>query len=100
MPVIPIPVPFASSDVATTASPALSRVHRPEAMGAFQFVVLSSLRAVQLTRGCLPRIDGGNHKRNVIAQLEVAEGKVMELVRAPATVDDPVAEATAEEVLV
>jgi hypothetical protein len=49
-------------------------------MGTFQFVVLSSLRAVQLTRGCRPRVEVGDHKRNVIAQMEVAEGKVFELL--------------------
>ena len=76
-------------------------IHRPADMGTFQFVVLSSLRAVQLTRGCRPRVEVGDHKRNVIAQLEVAEGKVFELL--PSAV--PLVEATAapvpvEEVLV
>jgi DNA-directed RNA polymerase subunit K/omega len=46
-------------------------------VGAFQFVVLSSLRAVQLTRGCRPRIDGV-HKHTVMAQLEVSQGKVIQ----------------------
>ncbi|HXQ77262.1 MAG TPA: DNA-directed RNA polymerase subunit omega [Gemmatimonadaceae bacterium] len=46
-------------------------------MGKFQFVVLASRRAVQLTRGCTPRVTGG-HKRTTIAQLEVAQGKVVE----------------------
>lgn len=53
-------------------------------MGAFTFVVLSTLRSTQLIRGCLPRVDGA-HKRTVIAQIEVAEGKVMQLL-APAVV--------------
>lgn len=75
-------------------------IHRPEGMGAFQFVVLSSLRAVQLTRGCRPRVDGGDHKRNVIAQLEVAEGKVTELIPAPAAVEAATEEVPADEVLV
>ena len=75
-------------------------IHRPEGMGAFQFVVLSSLRAVQLTRGCRPKVDAGDHKRNVIAQIEVAEGMVTELVVAPAVVDGPAVDAPAEEVLV
>ena len=75
-------------------------IHRPEGMGAFQFVVLASLRAVQLTRGCRPRVDGGDHKRNVIAQLEVAEGKVTELIPGPAAVDAPTEDVPAEEVLV
>jgi len=46
-------------------------------MGKFQFVVLASLRAVQLTRGCTPRVTGV-HKRTTMAQLEVAQGKVIE----------------------
>jgi DNA-directed RNA polymerase subunit K/omega len=46
-------------------------------MGKFQFVVLASLRSVQLTRGCTPRVTG-SHKRTTIAQLEVAQGKVIE----------------------
>ena len=50
-------------------------MNRPSEMGKFQFVVLSSLRAAQLLRGCLPRIDGG-HKTTVVAQLEIALGMV------------------------
>jgi hypothetical protein len=48
---------------------------RPSDIGRFQFVVLSSLRAAQLLRGCVPRIDGG-HKRTVTAQLEISLGMV------------------------
>ena len=51
----------------------------PPALGKFQFVILASLRAVQLTRGCLPRVEGV-HKNTVIAQLEVAAGKVIQEV--------------------
>jgi hypothetical protein len=51
-------------------------VQRPPGVGVFQFVVLASLRAAQLTRGCRPRVDDVQHKVAVIAQLEVAEGKV------------------------
>jgi hypothetical protein len=50
-------------------------IQRPAGMGAFQFVVLSKLRAAQLMRGCRPRVDG-MHKPTIIAQLEVSEGKV------------------------
>jgi len=50
-------------------------IHRPSGIGAFQFVILASLRAVQLTRGCRPRVDGV-HKNTVLAQLEVSVGKV------------------------
>jgi len=44
-------------------------------MGAFEFVVLSTLRAAQLMRGCRPRVEG-DHKPTIIAQCEIAEGKV------------------------
>ena len=47
-------------------------------MGGFQFAVLSTLRAAQLMRGCTPKVDGNGHKRTVIAQTEVAEGKVQQ----------------------
>ena len=56
-------------------------VHRPSEFSAFEFVVLSGLRAAQLMRGCIPRIEGG-HKRIVTAQLEVATGKVVQAARA------------------
>jgi DNA-directed RNA polymerase subunit K/omega len=46
-------------------------------MGAYQFVTLAALRAAQLMKGCRPRVDG-THKAIIIAQLEVAEGKVAE----------------------
>ena len=52
-------------------------MQRPSGIGAFQFVILASLRAVQLTRGCRPRVDGV-HKHTVMAQLEVSQGKVMQ----------------------
>ena len=50
-------------------------IQPPVGMGNFRFVVLSALRAVQLTRGCVPRVDG-DHKKTVTAQPEVAQGKV------------------------
>ena len=50
-------------------------IERPPGLGAFQFVVLATLRAAQLMRGCRPRIDS-THKTIVTAQFEVAEGKV------------------------
>ena len=52
-------------------------IQPPVGMGAFRFVVLSALRTVQLTRGCVPRVDG-DHKKTVTAQREVAQGKVWE----------------------
>jgi hypothetical protein len=51
-------------------------IRRPDEIGAFQFVVVSVLRAAQLTRGCRPRVDG-DHTNAVFAQREVAEGKVV-----------------------
>jgi len=54
-------------------------VTRPLGIGAFEFVILASLRAVQLTRGCRPRIDGA-HKHTVMAQMEVSQGKVVQAV--------------------
>jgi DNA-directed RNA polymerase subunit K/omega len=63
-------------------------VHRPPEFSAFEFVVLSGLRAVQLTRGCTARVDGV-HKHITTAQMEVAAGKVTRstlAVVAPVTV--------------
>ena len=51
-------------------------VQRPAGMSAFEFSVLSSLRAVQLARGCTPRVLA-QAKLTVTAQLEVATGKVV-----------------------
>ena len=68
-------------------------ISRPEHLGKFEFVILSSLRAAQLLRGCVPRIEGA-HKATVIAQIEVSEGKV-QLAPKPGPLDEPVAEAAA-----
>jgi len=51
-------------------------IQRPVGVDAFEFAVLAGLRAAQLARGCTPRVSGSN-KVAVIAQLEVAEGKVV-----------------------
>ena len=48
-------------------------------MGGFHFAVLASLRAAQLMRGCIARVDGP-HKHTVIAQLEVSQGKVTQAI--------------------
>jgi len=53
-------------------------IQRPDGVGAFQFVILSTLRAAQLIRGCRPRVDG-MHKATVTAQIEVSEGKVTQM---------------------
>jgi len=57
-------------------------VQRPPEFSAFEFVVLAGQRALQLRRGCIPRVQGA-HKCITIAQLEVAAGKVS---RMPAAV--------------
>jgi hypothetical protein len=54
-------------------------VQRPADVGAFEFVILASLRAAQLMRGCTPRIES-THKMIMTAQMEVAQRWV---VRAP-----------------
>jgi DNA-directed RNA polymerase subunit K/omega len=51
-------------------------------MNAFEFVVVSSLRAAQLMRGCTPRVTSVQ-KIITTAQLEVAAAKVVGLVPAP-----------------
>jgi DNA-directed RNA polymerase subunit K/omega len=51
-------------------------VQRPADIGRLEFAVLSSLRAAQLVRGCIPLIDSGIHKKTVTAQMEVAQLKV------------------------
>jgi DNA-directed RNA polymerase subunit K/omega len=51
----------------------------PNGASAFEFAVVSGLRAAQLLRGCAPRVEG-THKPIVTAQLEVAAGKVARVV--------------------
>lgn len=53
-------------------------IQQPPGLGKFEFVVLSTLRAAQLMRGCRAKVDGG-HKATFTAQLEVSEGKVAQL---------------------
>jgi hypothetical protein len=50
-------------------------VKRPDDMQAFEFAVVSGLRAAQLSRGCTPRVER-SPKLAVTAQHEVAEHKV------------------------
>jgi DNA-directed RNA polymerase subunit K/omega len=50
-------------------------VQRPSGTNPFEFVVVSGLRAAQLMRGCIPRVDR-QHKVITTAQIEVATGKV------------------------
>lgn len=61
-------------------------VKRPIGMGNFEFAVMAGLRAHQLTRGCTPRSDG-LHKIPVMAQMEVAEGKVVRAEQRPTLVE-------------
>jgi DNA-directed RNA polymerase subunit K/omega len=53
-------------------------VKRPDDMNAFEFAVLSGLRAAQLHRGCTPRVVQ-SPKVAVTAQHEIAERKVLPL---------------------
>jgi hypothetical protein len=57
-------------------------VHDRNGFGAFEFVVLSSLRAAQLMRGCTPRVPT-TFKVITTAQLEVAAGEVSSLYTPP-----------------
>lgn len=57
-------------------------VKRPSGMNAFEFAVLSGLRAAQLHRGCTPRVER-SPKTAVTAQHEVAERKVIRAVADP-----------------
>jgi hypothetical protein len=50
-------------------------IRRPDGISAFEFAVLSSLRAAQLQRGCTPRVTP-SHKMAVTAQHEIAARKV------------------------
>lgn len=71
-------------------------VQRPPGFNAFEFVVLSGLRAAQLMRGCTPRVVSA-HKVITTAQMEIAEWKVVRapnlVVGAPQPKPAPVAEA-------
>lgn len=58
-------------------------VHRPADTNVFEFVILSSLRAAQLMRGCTPRVGQTTGKHVTTAQREVAEGKVIRAVDVP-----------------
>ena len=55
-------------------------VKRPIDINAFEFAVLSGLRAAQLHRGCTPRVER-SPKVAVTAQHEVAQRKVLPLSR-------------------
>ena len=63
-------------------------VKRPDGMNAFEFSVLSSLRAAQLQRGCTPRVLP-HEKLIVTAQHEVAEHKICRLAAIDPLVAEP-----------
>src|SRR5262249_50547314 len=65
-------------------------IQRPPGVGAFQFVVLATLRVAQLMRGCRPKVDG-LHKATVIAQLEVSAGIVTQASTLPDATSAPAA---------
>jgi hypothetical protein len=65
-------------------------IQRPSGVGTFQFVVLATLRVAQLMRGCRPKVEGV-HKATVIAQLEVSEGKVVQVLAQPERNSEPTA---------
>lgn len=58
-------------------------VKRPDGMNAFEFSVLSGLRAAQLQRGCTPRVERAL-KVTITAQHEIAERKVVAEINVPA----------------
>jgi DNA-directed RNA polymerase subunit K/omega len=59
----------------------------PAALNRFEFVIVSSLRAAQLMRGCTPRVAPG-HKLTVTARHEVSQGKIQATrTRLPDTAD-------------
>jgi DNA-directed RNA polymerase subunit K/omega len=50
-------------------------IRRPAGSNPFEFAVVSGLRAAQLMRGCIPKVER-EHKVISTAQLEVATGKI------------------------
>ena len=50
-------------------------VVRPVHLEGFEFVVIATLRAQQLMKGCVPHLDG-QHKATTMAQMEVSAGKI------------------------
>jgi hypothetical protein len=58
-------------------------VIRPAHIGAFEFVILASLRTAQLSRGCTPKMPT-DHKHVVTAQREIAAGLVTNAAPQPA----------------
>ena len=59
-------------------------IKRPVGSNPFEFAVVSGLRAAQLMRGCIPRVDRGTDKVITTAQAEVAAGLVARVPLEPA----------------
>jgi DNA-directed RNA polymerase subunit K/omega len=51
-------------------------IRRPVELNPFEFAVLAGLRAAQLNRGSVPRVNGPT-KSTMIAQQEIAQGKIV-----------------------
>lgn len=71
-------------------------VQRPAGLGRLEFAVLSSLRAAQLVRGCIPLIETGSHKKTITAQMEVAQMKVQRTYVDPDAVVEEAEDAPAD----
>jgi DNA-directed RNA polymerase subunit K/omega len=66
-------------------------IKRPDGMNAFEFAVLSGLRAAQLQRGCTPRVPP-SEKVAVTAQHELAERKILRCADSTPPSSEPVAD--------
>ena len=60
-------------------------VGRPFDSNAYEFIAIAALRTHQLMAGCIPLV-AGEHKKTIIAQMEVAAGKVGRLTNPASTV--------------
>ena len=60
----------------TMAVPRNPMTIRPSHVNAYEFAVVSALRAQQLLAGCTPRLPG-THRATTMAQMEVAGGCVV-----------------------
>lgn len=62
-------------------------IRRPAGSNPFEFAVVSGLRAAQLMRGCIPKVER-EHKVISTAQLEVAMGKIARIPLVPIVVEE------------
>ena len=66
------------SPAAGSGPPAVRQVvvvRPPTGMNAYEFVVMSALRAQQLMQGCVALVEG-DHKPTVLAQMEISMGRI------------------------